>query len=64
MEAYQASGALVLLIVMLGVAQSTGLLFLSPFVAVLIGLVFFVIDAVLIRIGIRLFSRSGLITRI
>ena len=64
MEAYQASGALVLLIVMLGVAQSTGLLFLSPSVAVLIGLVFFVIDAVLIQIGIRLFSRSGLITRI
>jgi len=64
MEAYQASGALVLLIVMLGVAQSTGLLFLSPSVAVLVGLAFFVIDAILIRIGIRLFSRSGLIARI
>ncbi len=64
MEAYQASGALVILIVMLGVAQSTGLLFLSPSVAVVVGLVFLVIDAVLIRVGIRLFSRSGLIARI
>jgi ABC-2 type transport system permease protein len=64
MEAYQASGALVILIIMLGVAQSTGLLFLSPFVAILVGMAFFVMDAILIRIGIRLFSRSGLISRI
>jgi ABC-type Na+ efflux pump permease subunit len=64
MEAYQASGMLVLLIIVLLVAQSTGLLFLSPFVAVLVGLAFFVIDAVLIRIGIRMFSRSELIARI
>jgi ABC-2 type transport system permease protein len=64
MEAYQASGALVILIVMLGVAQSTGLLFLSPSVAIVVGLAFFVMDAILIRIGIRLFSRSGLISRI
>ena len=64
MEAYQASGALVILIVMLGVAQSTGLLFLSPFVAVLVGLALFALDACLIRIGIRLVSRSELISRI
>jgi len=64
MEAYQASGVLVLLIIMLMVAQSTGLLFLSPLVAVLVGLAFFAIDAVLIWIGIRMFSRSELIARI
>lgn len=64
MEAYQASGILVILIIMLVVAQSTGLLFLSPFVAVLVGLVFFAIDALLIWIGIRMFSRSELIARI
>ncbi len=64
MEAYQASGVLVLLIIMLMVAQSTGLLFLSPFVAVLVGLAFFAIDALLIWIGIRMFSRSELIARI
>ena len=64
MEAYQASGVLVLLIIMLMVAQSTGLLFLSPFVAVLVGLAFFAIDALLIWFGIRMFSRSELIARI
>jgi ABC-2 type transport system permease protein len=64
MEAYQASGVLVLLIIMLMVAQSTGLLFLSPFVAVLVGLAFFAIDALLIWIGIRMFSRSELVARI
>jgi fatty-acid desaturase len=63
MEAYQATGMLVILIIVLLVAQSTGLLFLSPFVAVLVGLAFFVIDAVLIWIGIRMFSRSELIAR-
>jgi ABC-type Na+ efflux pump permease subunit len=64
MEAYQASGALVILIVMLGVAQSTGLLSLSPVIAVLVGLGIFVLDVFLIRVGIRLFSRSELISRI
>ncbi len=64
MEAYQASGILVILILVLMVAQATGLLFLSPLVAVIVGLVFFVIDACLIWIGIRMFSRSELIARI
>ncbi len=64
MEAYQASGVLVLLIIMLMVAQSTGLLFLSPFVAVLVGLAFFAVDALLIWFGIRMFARSELIARI
>ena len=64
MEAYQASGVLVILILVLMVAQTTGLLFLSPLVAVIVGLVFFVIDACLIWIGIRMFSRSELIARI
>ncbi len=64
MEAYQASGILVVLIILLMVAQSTGLLFLSPFVSVLVGLALFLIDALLIWIGIRVFSRSELIARI
>jgi len=64
MEAYQASSILVILIIVLMVAQSMGLLFLSPFVAVLVGLAFFALDACLIWIGIRIFSRSELITRI
>jgi ABC-2 type transport system permease protein len=64
MEAYQASGALVILILVLMVAQSTGLLFFSPVVAVLAGCGFFALDACLIWIGIRIFSRSELIARI
>ena len=64
MEAYQASGILVVLIIMLMVAQSTGLLFLSPVVSVLVGLALLVIDGLLIWVGIRVFSRSELIARI
>jgi ABC-2 type transport system permease protein len=64
MEAYQVSGLLVILIMVLMVAQATGLLFLSPLVAVIVGLTFFVVDACLIWIGIRMFSRSELIARI
>jgi ABC-2 type transport system permease protein len=64
MEAYQVSGVLIILILVLMVAQATGLLFLSPFVAVLVGLSFFAIDALLIWIGIQIFSRSELIAKI
>jgi len=64
MEAYQASGALVILILLLMVAQATGLLFLSPLVSVLVGLALCAVDACLIWIGIRIFSRSELIARI
>jgi ABC-type Na+ efflux pump permease subunit len=64
MEAYQISGVLVILIMVLMVAQATGILFLSPLVAVIVGLVFFALDACLIWIGIRMFSRSELIARI
>lgn len=64
MEAYQISGILIILIMVLMVAQATGLLFLSPLVAVIVSLVFFAIDACLIWIGIRMFSRSELIARI
>jgi len=64
MEAYQVSGALVLVILVLVVAQSVGLLFLSPLVAVLVGIAFFALDAVLIMAGIRTFSRSELIARV
>ena len=63
MEAYQASGALVLLIIA-GSCPEHRTVISFAVVAVLVGLAFFVIDAILIRIGIRLFSSSGLIARI
>jgi ABC-type Na+ efflux pump permease subunit len=64
MEAYQATGVLIILIMVLMVVQATGLLFLSPLVAVIVGVVLLLIDAGLIWIGIRIFSRSELIARI
>lgn len=64
MEAYQATGILVLLVVGLMIAQSIGLLFLSPEVTVFVSLVVLVIDALLIKIGIKIFSRSEQITRV
>ncbi len=64
MEAYQASGILVILILGLMVAQAAGLLFLSPLIAVLVGLVLLLADGFLVWAGNRIFSRSELIARI
>lgn len=64
MEAYQATGILVLLVVGLMIVQSVGLLFLTPEVTVFVSLVVLGIDALLIKIGIKIFNRSEQITRI
>jgi len=64
MEAYQASGALVLVVVVLMMGQVFGLLFLSPPVLFLIGAGILLLDIILIRIGVGLFNRSALIARI
>ncbi|MDD1647063.1 MAG: ABC transporter permease subunit [Methanomicrobiales archaeon] len=64
LEAYQTSGILVVVIIALMAGQMTGLLFISPLVAFVIGCIFFVFDAGLIWLGIKIFSRSELISRI
>jgi len=64
MEAYQASGALVLIILVLLMGQIFGLIFLSPAVLLVVGFLFFALDAVLIWFGVRVFARSELIARI
>ena len=64
MEAYQASGALVLVVVVLMMGQVFGLLFLSPPVLFLIGAGILLLDIILIWIGVGLFNRSALIARI
>ncbi|MDD1675675.1 MAG: ABC transporter permease subunit [Methanomicrobiales archaeon] len=64
MEAYQASGALVLLVVGLMMGQIFGLIFLSPLVSFLIGSVLFALDLLLIRIGVGLFSRDELMASV
>jgi ABC-type Na+ efflux pump permease subunit len=64
MEAYQASGSLVLVIMGLLAAQLSGALFISPLLAVLIGAFFFAADAFLIWFGVEVFSRERLVTRL
>jgi ABC-2 type transport system permease protein len=64
MEAYQASGALVLLVIALLIGQIFGLLFLSPLVSLLVGTVLFAVDALLIRVGAEIFSRDQLMVSI
>lgn len=64
MEAYQATGILVLLVVGLMIAQSLGLLFLSPGVTVIVAVFVLLVDILLIKVGIGIFNRSEQITRI
>lgn len=64
MEANQAAGALVLVVVLLMMGQVFGLLFLSPPVLFLFGAGVLLLDLILIRIGVRLFNRSDLIARV
>jgi ABC-2 type transport system permease protein len=64
MEAYQASGALVIVVIALLMGQIFGLIFLSPLVSFLVGVVLFAFDALLIRIGVGMFSRDELMASI
>ncbi|NMC29825.1 MAG: ABC transporter permease subunit [Pelolinea sp.] len=60
--AYQTSSAVVLVVVVLFIGQLTGVLFLSPVVALIMGLILWGIAAVIGRIGVRSFSRQKLLT--
>jgi ABC-type Na+ efflux pump permease subunit len=64
MEANQMSGVLVLPIIGLMAGQMTGVLFLSPLLAMGLGLALWALDAALIVVAIRTFARSELITRL
>jgi len=61
MEAYQMSASLVVLVLALVAGQITGVLYLSPPVALAVGLVLWLIDGVLIRLGVRTFRREALL---
>ena len=61
MEAYQMSASLVLLVLVLVAGQITGVLYLSPSVALAVGLVLWLIDGVLIGLGVRTFRREALL---
>jgi ABC-type Na+ efflux pump permease subunit len=64
MEAQQTSGILVLPIVLLVIGQLAGVIYLSVALVFALGLVLWVIDAALIWVGVKQFSRSRLMARI
>jgi ABC-type Na+ efflux pump permease subunit len=63
-EAYQGGSLLVLPIIALVIGQATGLIFLSPVFAFLLGVLFWLIDAILFWFGLKSFRRSELLARL
>jgi ABC-2 type transport system permease protein len=59
MEAYQPTGSLVVIVLALVIAQATGVLSLSVPVTLLIGVAIWAVDAVLVWLSVRLFSRGA-----
>jgi ABC-2 type transport system permease protein len=64
MEAYQLTGSLVLFVLLLMVGQLSGVLYLGVLSTFAIGTLVWVVDAVLIYIGIGTFNRTSLIAKI
>jgi ABC-type Na+ efflux pump permease subunit len=63
-EAYQLGVIVVLPILMLLIGQVAGVIYFSPWLVFLLGLVFWAIDAALLYFGIRRFRRSELAIRL
>jgi ABC-2 type transport system permease protein len=61
MEAYQMSTSLAVLVLMMVIGQITGILYLSVGMAFAVGLALWVVDTVLIWLGIRNFRRETLL---
>ncbi len=59
MEAYQLTGSLVVIVLALVIAQVTGVLSLNVPVTLLVGVAFWAVDAVLVWLSVRLFSRGA-----
>jgi ABC-2 type transport system permease protein len=64
MEAYQSGSALVILVLGLVAGQMTGLLYLSFWMAMLVGLVIVLADVVLLRVCVKAFRRNRLIASV
>jgi ABC-2 type transport system permease protein len=64
MEAYQLTGSLVIFVLLLMVGQLSGVLYLGVFSTFAIGTLIWVVDAVLIYIGVGTFNRTSLIAKI
>jgi len=64
MEAYQLTGSLVVVVLALVVGQATGVLYLGVGTVMLVGTLIWIIDAVLIYVGVHNFKRSTLIAHL
>ena len=64
MGAYQTSASLVLLVIALFVGQLTGVLYLSSFVSLLLGVALFLVDAGLCWLAVRTFNRSKILASV
>jgi ABC-type Na+ efflux pump permease subunit len=64
MEAYQLTGSLVIIVLALVIGQVTGVLYLGVGSVMLLGTLIWVVDAILIYIGVRSFKRSMLVSRL
>jgi ABC-type Na+ efflux pump permease subunit len=64
MEAYQLSASLVVLVLAIVIGQVTGVLYLGVGTVMLAGTVIWIINAILLRISIRQFKRSMLISKL
>jgi ABC-type Na+ efflux pump permease subunit len=64
MEAYQLTGSLVVLVLALVIGQATGVLYLGAGTVMLVGTLIWIIDVILIYLGIRNFKRSMLIAKL
>lgn len=64
MEAYQLTGSLVVLVLGLVVGQATGVLYLGVGTVMLVGTLVWIVDAILIYVGIHNFKRSTLIAKL
>ena len=64
MEAYQLSASLVVIVLAIVIGQITGVLYLGVGTVMLVGTIIWIIDMILLRISIRQFKRSMLITKL
>lgn len=63
-EAYQLGGAIVIPIVVLLVGQATGVMYFSTVLVAVLGLMIWIVDAVILWFGIKVFQRGELIVQI
>lgn len=64
MEAYQSTGILVLPVIALVIGQVAGVVYLNVETTILVGIIVWLVDAGLITLALRIFSRQALMARV